>query len=139
MFTIRKGQFETNSSSTHCLIIDKNCGEKLGETIDLSADNYTGDFIRPFIRRLDEETSKVFVNWLYTQGVKNIIYNGSNEFINKFAEEYKDSYTDMGFPDLYEFKNYGDEGLISFLLGYFEEYYGYEDVDYDDDEFTYIL
>lgn len=43
---IRKGLFETNSSSVHVFIIDKEASDKLSNTIDLSADNDIGDVIR---------------------------------------------------------------------------------------------
>ena len=64
MIQIRNRMFETNSSSVHALIIDKDAEEHLSSTIDLSADNSIGDITRELIRDLDEEDTRRFVNWL---------------------------------------------------------------------------
>lgn len=138
MILVRNGMFETNSSSCHCLILSKEAETKLPKTIKLDSDDSTGDFIRAYIRDLSENEAKQFVNWLYLNGVKTIAYNGSNKYINKFAEQYKDNPVDLGVPEL----GYGSEGgaLINFLNGYWEEYTGMDsDIEYEENEYIYWL
>lgn len=138
MISVRNGMFETNSSSCHCLILSKEAETKLPETIELDSDDSTGDFVRAYIRGLNEDKTKQFVNWLYLNGVKTIIYNGSNQYVNKFAEQYKDNPVDLGVPEL----GYDSEAgmLINFLNGYWEEYVGMDSgLEYEDNEATYWL
>lgn len=106
-------------------ISDDEAETKLPTTIKLDSDDSTGDFIRAYIRDLSENEAKQFVNWLYLNGVKTIVYNGSNQYINKFAEQCKDNPVDLGVPEL----GYGSGGgaLINFLNGYWEEYVGRDD------------
>lgn len=73
--------FETNSSSCHCLILSKTAKAELPTTIELDSDDRTGNFVRAYVRRLSKTASKQLVNWLYLNGVKTIIYHGSNEYI----------------------------------------------------------
>ena len=130
MIQIRKSFFETNSSSTHSLIINLETDCRLPSTIDLSADDSIGDVIRGFVRNLNEEDTRRFVNWLYCNGVKTIKYYGSNKWINKFAEEYKDSYTDMGLLETHS--RFTTGALINLLVGEYDEYIGRDDyMDYD--------
>lgn len=128
MIKLRKGLFETNSSSIHALIIDKEANDKLGSTIDLSADNPVGDVIRELVRNLNEADTKKFVNWLYCKGVKTIKYYGSNKWLNDFVEMYKDNYSDIGLPEtLWDFT---DGALVNLLTGNYEDYVGRDDCDY---------
>lgn len=138
MISVRNGMFETNSSSCHCLILSKIAETELPTTIELDSDDNTGDFVRAYIRRLNEAASKQLVNWLYLNGVKTIIYNGSNKYINKFIEEFKDNPVDLGVPELRDDATAGT--LINFLTGCWEEYVGMDyGLDYEDDETTYWL
>ena len=129
MIQIRNRMFETNSSSVHALIIDKDAEEHLSSTIDLSADNSIGDITRELIRDLDEENTRTFVNWLYCHGCDNIIYHGSNKWLNDFAKMYKDNYSDTGVPD--KLSNFNSGALINLLMGHYYDFIGRDD-DYDD-------
>lgn len=138
MILVRNGMFETNSSSCHCLILSKEAETKLPKTIKLDSDDSTGDFVRAYIRDLSENKAKQFVNWLYLNGVKTIVYNGSNQYINKFAEQYKDNPVDLGVPELDNGSTAGT--LINFLNGYWEEYTGMDsDLEYEENEDIYWL
>lgn len=103
MLNVRYGLFETNSSECHALIIPKEQEVSLTKTIDLSADNDTGDIFRKVVRELDAEESEKLANWLYRHGVEKIIYNGSNtDFIKAIKTEKKelerDPERDLGYP-----------------------------------------
>lgn len=138
MISVRNGMFETNSSSCHCLILSKNAEAELPKTIELDSDDSTGDFVRAYIRGLNENASKQLVNWLYLNGVTTIIYNGSNKYINKFAEEFKNNPVDLGVPEIDDEATAGT--LINFLTGCWEEYVGMDSgLEYEDDETTYWL
>lgn len=107
-------------------------------TIELDSDDGTGDFVRAYVRGLNENASKQLVNWLYLNGVKTIIYNGSNKYINKFIKEFKDNPVDLGVPELDDEATAGT--LINFLTGCWEEYIGMDsDLEYEEDETTYWL
>ena len=138
MISVRNGMFETNSSSCHCLILSKTAETELPTTIELDSDDGTGDFVRAYVRGLNEAASKQLVNWLYLNGVKTIIYNGSNKYINKFIEEFKDNPVDLGVPELDDEATAGT--LINFLTGCWEEYIGMDSgLEYEEDETTYWL
>lgn len=138
MISVRNGMFETNSSSCHCLILSRTAETELPTTIELDSDDSTGDFVRAYIRGLNETASKQLVNWLYLNGVKTIIYNGANKYINKFIEEFKDNPVDLGVPELDNEATAGT--LINFIAGCWEEYVGMDsDLEYEDDETTYWL
>lgn len=128
MIQIRNRMFETNSSSVHALIIDKDAEEHLSSTIDLSADNSIGDITRELVRDLDEADTRRFVNWLYSHGVKTIKYCGSNKWLNDFAEMYKDNYSDVGVPD--RLSNFNSGALINLLMGHYYDFIGRDD-EYD--------
>lgn len=121
--------FETNSSSVHALIIDRDAEEKLISTIDLSADTPVGDITRELVRDLDEEDTRILVNWLYSHGCNTIIYYGSNRWLNDFAEQYKDNYSDTDVP--YKLRNFNSDALINILIGHYCNFVGRDD-EYDD-------
>ena len=125
MIQIRNGMFETNSSSVHALIIKDTAQEKLRSIVDLSADSSTGDIVRAIVRDLDEEDTKMLVNWLYSHGVETIKYHGSNRWLNEFAENYKDNYSDTGIP--YKLRDLNSDALINLLMGHFTDYFGSDD------------
>ena len=129
MIQIRNSMFETNSSSVHALIIKDDAQEKLSSIVDLSADSSTGDIVRAIVRDLDEEDTKILVNWLYSQGVETIKYYGSNRWLNEFAEKYKDNYSDTGIP--YKLRDLNSDALINLLMGHFTDYVGRDDDIYD--------
>lgn len=133
MIQIRHSMFETNSSSIHALIVEKEAEGTLGSTIDLSADNPIGDVTRELVRGLDEEDTRKLINWLYCKGVKTIKYNGSNKWINDFAEQYKDSYSDLGLPECIDW-DLTDGALINLLIGEYEDYCGSDNVFYYDSD-----
>lgn len=134
MIEIRDGFFETNSSSIHALIISKESEDKLPKTVDLSADNPIGDVVRGFVRDLDDNNSKAFINWLYLNGVKTIKYNGSNVFIVRYIEQYKDHPQDFGLPEMPDWNTWTAGCFINLLTGNYEDYIGRDDyLDYDSD------
>lgn len=132
MISIRKGQFETNSSSVHALIIDTEANGKLPTILNLDVDSDEGDYVRKFVRELDEEQTDKFVNWLYYHGVDEIKYHGSNKWLNDLAEKYKGIAIDKGLP-CDEDDGWTTGALINLLLMDFEDYCGYDDIpaDYD--------
>lgn len=129
MIQIRNGMFETNSSSVHALIIKDVTQEKLSSTVDLSEDSATGDIVRAIVRDLDEEDTKMLVNWLYSHGCNTIKYYGSNRWLNDFAEQYKDNYSDTGVP--YKLRDLNSDALINLLMGHYTDYVGRDDDIYD--------
>lgn len=141
MIQIRQNMFETNSSSCHVLIIPNDVVERLPKVIDLSSDDSNGDYTRRFVRELNEEDSKIFINWLYCNGVEEIKYYGSNKYINEFIIKYKDNYTDLGFPHhLYSRNGTTSGALINFLMGHYNEYMGRDEyMDIEDNESTFDI
>ena len=143
MKQIRYSFFETNSSSVHALIFSKidQCN-KLPSTINLSEDSKHGDVIRAWVRNLSESQSKKFITWLYSHGVKKIIYVGSNDDINRYIKELKhrDSYEEIDASEL-EWR-FNDIALINFLNGDINTTYdGHDDYlyhDLDENEYAWL-
>lgn len=136
MIQVRLRMFETNSSSIHALIVEKEAEETLGTMIDLSADNPIGDVTREIVRGLNEEDTRKLINWLYCKGVETIKYYGSNKWVNDFITQYKDNYSDLGLPEGIDY-DLTEGALINLLTGCYEDYYGRDD-DYYYDEDTQI-
>ena len=137
MVQIRFGQFETNSSSTHALILKREAEEALPKVIDLSSDDSIGDYVRKMVRNLNEENTRKLINWLYRKGVTKIIYNGSNSYVNECIKKYKNNVNeDLDIPDLVCYRPINEGALINLLTGHYYEYEGHDDYlkDYDNSE-----
>ena len=138
MLQIRQSFFETNSSSVHALIISKTEGCRLPSTVNLSEDSDHGDIIRAWVRSLNNERAEKLINWLYSHGVDEIIYNGSNATIISCIKSCKLHPKDVNPEDIaYKFN---DIALTNFICdNIHDEYEGHDDYLYcqlDTDEFT---
>ena len=141
MLQIRQSFFETNSSSVHALIISKTEGCRLPSTVNLSEDSDHGDILRAWVRSLKNEKAKNLINWLYSHGVDEIIYNGSNEAIASYIKSCKLHPIDANPEDIaYRFN---DIALINFICGnIYKEYDGHDDYLYDQldtDEYAWYI
>ena len=134
MITIRDGFFETNSSNTHALILNRKAEGALPKIIDLSEDDSTGDYIRKIVRCLHNEDVEKLINWLYSKGVEEIKYNGRNTYVNECIDKYKNNYKDdLGIPSIDWQYKVNEGALINLLIGEYEEYNGHDSYlsDYD--------
>ena len=142
MIQIRNSMFETNSSSCHTLIIQRFTEDTLNKTVDLSEDSFNGDFIRRIVREMNDDNIEKLINWLYLHGVENIMYNGSRQKVYECIEKYKDHPIDLGMPEpdnAVEDGDWTDQLWINLLNGNFEEFYGSDCHDVDDDELDFWL
>lgn len=141
MLQIRYGQFETNSSSVHALIISKTEGCRLPSTVNLSEDSDYGDILRTWVRSLNNERAEKLVNWLYSHGVDEIIYNGSNGTIISCIQSCKSNPREVNAADI-EYK-FNDIALTNFICNnIYDHYEGHDDYLYcrlDSDEFAWHI
>ena len=79
MINIRKGLYETNSSSVHALVIPKETTINIPETVNLSYGEWGWDFDREydtlnyfFTACCEYGRAQEFIDYLYEKGVKNV-------------------------------------------------------------------
>ena len=139
MISIRKSFFETNSSSCHALVMSEETNT-LPKTLYLCDDDKRCDYIRAMIREFDDENTKKFVHFLFNHGVENIVYNGSNPFMEQYIQEYvnlsneqkEEISWDNEMPYIRHFtsSHVSERALINFLLGEYYDYIGHDDCFY---------
>ena len=121
MIQIRKGIFETNSSSANVLILPKYGGgihvpKKFFYMDDDTSLKPTEIVINHIISKgwsgTDYEAVNQIVNFLYLNGVEEIVYGGKDPAFEQAVERYKDKPEDLGVP-----KNWNKELLLQALFG----------------------
>ncbi len=118
MIQIRNGIFETNSSSANVLIIPKDQGVHVPKRF-IYVDDETSlkpseKVIYSIIHGWKSNTEDIdaIVNFLYLNGVEEIIYGGRDRYFENAIEKYKDNPIDLGLP-----KGWSKEKLIRAIFG----------------------
>ena len=117
MIQIRHGVYETNSSSANVLIIPKEQNAHVPQKLYFMDDDTSRKPTELILCRLfaygfiDE-----IINFLYLNGVEEIVYGGSNGKIINAIERYKNKPQDLGLP-----KGWEKEKLLKALFGYSTE------------------
>lgn len=147
MIQVRVGIFETNSSSANVLCVPKEQNIIVPKRFIFMDDETSSRPIEVVLCNLFDdwfgdttETINQIINFLYLNGVEEIIYGGHNRKVMDAIEKYKDSPIDMGVPTRYS-KNL----LLRILFGdttdcnYYSDEYAYEfEDDYDAEACDYI-
>ena len=131
MIQVRKGMFETNSSSANVLIIPKDQNIHVpkrliyidDETSRKPSEIVLYNLMNGF--RMSKDTIDVVINFLYNNGVEEIIYGGRNSYIAKAIEMYREKPVDMGVPS-----NWDKKILLFALFGDETECHFYADGDH---------
>jgi hypothetical protein len=121
MLQIRRGMFETNSSSANVLTIPKDQGVHVPKRFIFMDDDTS---LRPIeivlthligskmYNRPSLETITQIVNFIYQAGVEEIVYGGPDHRIQEIIDTYKDKSSDQGVPN-----GWGKESLLLALFG----------------------
>lgn len=123
MLEIRKGFFETNSSSCHALLIPKDQDIQIRKTLDLNEDSMHCQYIRDFIACCNDEQCIELVNLLYLSGVETIKYSGRNRYFSKCIEQEKANPRDLGISkNGCMYNAWSKQDVLNFIFGTFNEY-----------------
>lgn len=148
MIQIRNSYFETNSSSANILIVPKEQSCSVpdrfiyveDETSLKPSEKVIYSILNSCYSSSSEDIDKI-VNFLYLNGVNEIIYGGNNPCFKDAIEKYKDNPMDMGLPD-----GWSRDLLFKALFGFESTVEHYEDGDhrptyksYDDDDENYYV
>lgn len=104
MIQIRHGLFETNSSSANVLIIPKSQGICVPHRFFYMDDETSLKPSEKVICQIihgwnsDRENIDKLVNFLYVNGVEEIVYGGHDRYFQEAVDKYKDHPEDMGVP-----------------------------------------
>ena len=148
MIQIRDCFFETNSSSSNVLCIPKSQSISIPKRFIFMEDDTS---LRPsevvLCNIFDDwhgnkkESMEQIVNFLYLNGVEEIIYGGHVDWFENAINKYKDNPIDMGLPN-----KWTKDLLLRALFGtetdcqYYGEMYSYTDEpDYDEEQNDYII
>ena len=147
MIQIRTDLFETNSSSANVLCVPKKQSIHIPKRF-IYMDDETS--LRPteivlhhilsnWHGNKKENTDKI-INFLYLNGVEEIVYGGHDRYFEETANKYKDKATDMGLPD-----NWNKDLLLRALFGtendcqFYSDEYDYQlESDYSEEDNDYI-
>lgn len=128
MIQIRHGLFETNSSSANVLIIPKSQGIHVPHRFFYMDD---GTSLKPSEKviysilhgwNFERDNVDKIVNFLYINGVEEIVYGGHNPYFEEAVNKYKDRPEDIGVPD-----GWTNEELKFALFGNSSEIEHFED------------
>ena len=118
MLQIRYSTFETNSSSADILIIPKQQDIRVPKRFIVKGDDTSKlpdeKVMASMIETMyyNKERLDQLVNFLYLNGVEEIIYGGSNAYFRKAIETFKDNPQDLGVPT-----GWGKDSLLKALFG----------------------
>ena len=121
MIQVRHIMFETNSSSANVFIIPKDQHVSIKKRFIFRSDS-SSDIVSEqalcqifdgwFDESRNREAIDQIINFLYSVGVEEIIYDGPNEYIEKAINKYKDHIQNLGLPD-----GWTEEQLVKTLFG----------------------
>ncbi len=121
MIQVRYIMFETNSSSANVFIIPKDQRVVIKKRFIFRSD-HSSDIVSEqalcyifddwFDEGINKEAIDQIINFLYSVGVEEIIYDGPNEYIEKAINKYKDHIQNLGLPD-----GWTEEQLVKTLFG----------------------
>lgn len=99
MISIRKGQFETNSSSCHKLIVPAEQQFIVPKILNFNSDASGIEFLQDYLEKNDH-LADYWISFLYANGVEEIKYFGDNTKIESAIEKYKGCTEAKGKPCL---------------------------------------
>ena len=124
MLQLRKGVFETNSSSVHAFCVTEGSARSIPKTADLTEDSLQMAYVRDWILNLDAKSCKAVVLLLYSKGVERIIYNGANQEFEKAVAFYQGKQVEPDENDYYSSNNIKYNTIIDFIFGTGWDYIG---------------